>query len=37
MTGNHTTVFEAPEVSLMGDELKEIVCQVKPGTLVFLP
>ena len=37
MTGNHTTVFEAPEVQLMGDDLKEIECKVKPGTVVILP
>ena len=36
LTGNHTTVIEAPEVQLMGDDLKEIECKVKPGTLVIL-
>jgi len=37
LTGNHTTVFEVPEVQLMGDDLKEIECKVKPGTVVILP
>jgi hypothetical protein len=37
MTGNYTTVFEAPVVQLMGDDLKEIECKVKPGTVVILP
>jgi len=37
MPGNHTAVFEAPEVHLMGDDLKEIECKVKPGTFVILP
>ena len=36
LTGNHTTVIEIPEVQLMGDDLKEIECAVKPGTLVIL-
>jgi hypothetical protein len=37
LEGNHTTVIEIPEVQLMGDDLKEIECKVKPGTLVILP
>jgi hypothetical protein len=37
LTGSNTTVIEAPEVQLMGDDLKEIECKVKPGTLVILP
>ena len=37
LTGNHTTVIEIPEVQLMGDDLKEIECKVKPGTLVIVP
>jgi hypothetical protein len=37
LTGNHTTTFEAPEVQLMGDDLKEIECKVKPGNIVVLP
>jgi len=37
LTTNHTTVIEAPEVQLMGDDLKEIECKVKPGTVVILP
>ena len=37
LTGNHTTAIEASEVQLMGDDLKEIECKVKPGTLVILP
>jgi hypothetical protein len=37
LIGNHTTVIEAPEVQLMGDDLKEIECKVKSGTLVILP
>ena len=37
LTGSHTTVIEAPEVQLMGDDLKEIECKVKPGTVVILP
>jgi hypothetical protein len=37
MTGNHTAVFEAPEVQLMCDDLKEIECKVKPGTVVIFP
>ncbi len=37
LTGNQTTTIEAPEVQLMGDDLKEIECKVKPGTLVILP
>ena len=35
LIGNHTTVIEAPEVQLMGDDLKEIECKVKAGTLVI--
>ena len=37
LTGNHNTVFEVPEVQLMGDDLKEIECKVKQGTVVILP
>jgi hypothetical protein len=37
LIGNHTTTIEAPEVQLMGDDLKEIECKVKPGALVILP
>ncbi|PIV02204.1 MAG: hypothetical protein CO013_12370 [Syntrophobacterales bacterium CG_4_8_14_3_um_filter_58_8] len=37
LTGNYTTAIEAPEVQLMGDDLKEIECKVKPGMLVILP
>jgi hypothetical protein len=37
LTANQTVVFEAPEVQLMGDDLKEIECKVKPGTLLILP
>jgi hypothetical protein len=37
LTGNHTTAIEAPEVQLMGDDLKEIECKVKPGMLLILP
>ncbi len=37
LIGNQTTVIEAPEVPLMGDDLKEIECKVKPGMLVILP
>lgn len=35
--GGITTVIEIPEVQLMGDDLKEIECKVKPGTLVIQP
>ncbi|MBU0652184.1 MAG: cohesin domain-containing protein [Proteobacteria bacterium] len=37
LTGNHATAIEAPEVQLMGDDLKEIECRVKPGMIVILP
>jgi hypothetical protein len=37
LTGNHATAIEAPEVQLMGDDLKEIECKVKTGTIVILP
>ncbi len=37
LTGNQTTAIEAPEVQLMGDDLKEIECRVKTGTIVILP
>jgi hypothetical protein len=30
LTGNHTTVIEAPEVQLMGDDLKEIEKEKAP-------
>jgi hypothetical protein len=37
LEGNITTTIEIPEVQLMGDDLKEIECKVKPGTLVIQP
>jgi hypothetical protein len=37
LTGNQTTAIEAPEVQLMGDDLKEIECKIKSGTIVILP
>jgi hypothetical protein len=37
LEGNHTTVIEIPEVQLMGDDLKEIECKAKPGTIVIQP
>jgi hypothetical protein len=37
LTGNHTTAIEAPEVQLMGDDLKEIECKVKTGMLMIMP
>lgn len=37
LTKNHTTAIEVPEVQLMGDDLKEIECKVKPGNIVILP
>jgi hypothetical protein len=37
LTGNHTTVIESPEVQLMGDDLREIECRFKTGTLTILP
>jgi hypothetical protein len=37
LTLNFTVVIEIPEVQLMGDDLKEIECKVKRGTLVILP
>ena len=37
LIGNHNAVIEAAEVQLMGDDLKEIECKFKPGTLVILP
>ena len=37
LTGNHTTAIEVPEVQLMGDDLKEIECKVKPGIILILP
>ena len=35
--GSHTTLIEIPEVQLMGDDLKEIECKAKPGTIVIQP
>ena len=37
LEGNHTIFIEIPEAQLMGDDLKEIECKVKPGTVVILP
>ena len=37
LTGNQTTAIEAPEVQLMGDDLKEIECKVKLGSVVIMP
>lgn len=37
LTGGHTTVIESPEVQLMGDDLKEIECRFKPGTVTIVP
>jgi hypothetical protein len=37
LTGSSATVIESPEVQLMGDDLKEIECRFKPGTLTLLP
>ena len=36
LAGNPTTVFEAPEVQVMGNDLKEIECKVNPGTFLIL-
>jgi hypothetical protein len=35
--GSQTTQIEVPEVQLMGDDLKEIECKTKPGTIVIQP
>jgi hypothetical protein len=37
LTGSHTAVIESPEVQLMGDDLKEIECRFKPGTVTIAP
>jgi len=37
LTGNHTTAIESPELQLMGDDLKEIECRFRPGTVTILP
>lgn len=37
LTGNHATTIEVPEVQLMGDDLKEIECKVKAGSVEILP
>ena len=37
LTRNYTTAIEAPEVQLMGDDLKELECKVKPGNILILP
>jgi hypothetical protein len=37
LIGNHRTAIEVPELQLMGDDLKEIECKVRPGSLVILP
>ena len=37
LTGNQTMPFEVSEIQLMGDDLKEIECKAKPGTLAILP
>lgn len=37
LAGNHATTIEVPEVQLMGDDLKEIECKVKAGSIEILP
>jgi hypothetical protein len=37
LEGNHTAMIEIPEVQLMGDDLKEIECKARPGTIVIQP
>lgn len=37
LTAAQTTAIEAPEVQLMGDDLKDIQCKVKPGTVEIIP
>ena len=37
LTGNQTTVIDASEVQLMGDDLKDIQCKVKTGTVEIMP
>lgn len=37
LDGSPTAMIEIPEVQLMGDDLKEIECKAKPGTIVIQP
>jgi hypothetical protein len=37
LPAGHTTVIEISEVQLMGDDLKEVECKAKPGTITIQP
>jgi hypothetical protein len=37
VAGKRTTAIEIPEVQLMSDDLKEVECKVRAGSIAILP